>query len=224
MLVWGVISILILPIIFILAAPFSFTMMVRRDEKNHFTAGVSWLWGGLTLKVENGSGTLLAGSFALKKILFEQLATARKKKAQTKKSKSKKSFRSITAFKIKEYLNTELITFLLKTLRQIWATLSIKLEGNATFGFEDPALTGLTYGFMAAIGLSGQHPGLKLTPDFLEPGFEGFLSVRGRLTVGTMLFILGRFLLSRPVRRLWWPWPRRKEVAKEWQKSTLSIT
>lgn len=219
MLVWVVISILILPLILILAAPFFFTMSIRRDEKNHYTTGVSWLWGGLTLKVENGRGTLLAGSFALKKILFDQAHSARKKKA-----KSKKSFRSITVFKIKEYLNTELITFLFKTLRQIWATLSIKLEGKATFGFEDPALTGLTYGFMAAVGLSGQHPGLKLTPDFLEAGFEGFLSVRGRFTVGTVLFILGRFLLSRPVRRLWWPWPRRKEVEKEWQKSTLSIT
>lgn len=219
MLVWVVILILVIPVILILTTPFSFSILVGRDEKNHFAAEVSWLWGGITLKFENGSGILLAGPLALKNFLIKGDESVPKKK--TKSKKEHKSKRTLSA---QHFFNTDLISSILKALRQIWSALSIKLKGEAAFGFEDPALTGLVYGFIATAGLSGQHPGLKLTPNFLEVGFTGFLSLRGRFIVGKVLFILGKSLLSRPVRRLWWQWLRRKEVDKKWRKSTLSIT
>ena len=219
--VWAVLSILLLPFILILVIPLSFAMQVGRDEKNHFAASVSWLGGGAALQVENTSGTLMAGPFALKKISFKRAGSVNKHK---KKTLPKKADRSTKSLNIMQYLNAELITSFFKSLRQAWAALSVKVEGKAVFGFEDPALTGLTYGFMSAAGLSSRNPGLTLTPDFLEPGFAGYLSVRGRFTVGRLLFIAVKFLLSRPARRLWWPWPRRKEVASKWQRSTLPTT
>ncbi len=216
--VWAVLSILLLPLILILVLPLSFALQVRRDEENHFAASASWL--GAALQVENTSGTLMAGPFTLKKICFERAGSVNKHK---KKALLKKADRSKKSSNV-QYLNAELITSFFKSLRQAWAALSVKVEGKAVFGFEDPALTGLTYGFMSAAGLSNRHPGLTLIPDFLEPCFAGYLSVRGRFTVGRLLFIAVKFLLSRPARRLWWPWPHRKEVASKWQKSTLPTT
>jgi hypothetical protein len=217
--VWAVLSILLLPLILILVIPLSFAIQVRRDGKNHFAASASWL--GAALQVENTSGTLMAGPFALKKICFKRAGSINKHK---KKALPKKADRSTKSFNNMQYLNTELITSFFKSLRQVWAALSVKVEGKAVFGFEDPALTGITYGFMSAASLSIRQPGLTLIPDFLEPGFAGYLSVQGRFTVGRLLFIAVKFLLSRPARHLWWPWPHRKEVASKWRKSTLPTT
>ncbi len=217
--IWMAISIIVLlPLILILSLPFSFALLAKRDEEYYFAAVVSWLQGGITFKMENKNGSLMLGRFALKKFPIKRAESAGKKAGSKKERKSSK------AFNARQYLNIEFIPSLFKALRQIWAALSIKIEGKASFGFEDPALTGLTYGFLSTAGLAARYPGLALTPNFLEPGFEGFLSVRSRFTLGKVLFILGRFLLSRPARRLWWPRLRRKEVANKWQKSTLSIT
>jgi hypothetical protein len=219
MLVWMIITAVVLPVILILVAPLTFTLFVRKDETLHFTAGVSWFCGGVTLMVANKSGTLLLGPLTLKKISFE-----RKQFTKKKRTGSKKLFRATKVFASRRYLDIKILSTLYKAVKQILAALSLKLEGEASFGFEDPALTGLTCGFMAAAGLAGQHPGLKLFPNFQEADFAGFLSVRGRFTVGKVLFVLIQFLLSRPVRRLWWPRLRRKGVNKEWRKSTLSTT
>jgi hypothetical protein len=215
---WIILSIILIPLLLLLVVPFSFSAQVRRDQINHFAASVSWLWGGVSLHAENTSGTFKAGPFTSKTFSFKRDSSPaeKKKKAPPKKKGSHANAR--------QFLNAELILAFFKSLQRIWEALSLRAEGRAVFGFEDPSLTGMVCGLLAAAGLYGRRPDLAITPDFLEPGLAGNLSVRGRFTVGRLLYIAVKFLLSRPARRLWWSWLRRKEVAGRWRKSTLPTT
>jgi hypothetical protein len=218
---WIILSIILIPLLLLLVVPFSFFAQVRRDQINHFAASVSWLWGSVSLHAENTIGTFKAGPFTSKTFSFKRDSTAAK---LIKKDRPEKTRRSTKTSNITQYLDADLISVFLKSLFQAWAALSLRAEGRAVFGFEDPSLTGMACGLLAAAGLYGRHPALAITPDFLEPGLAGNLSVRGRFTVGRLLYIAVKFLLSRPARRLWWSWLRRKEVAGRWRKSTLPTT
>jgi hypothetical protein len=218
---WIILSIILIPLLLLLVVPFSFSAQFRRDGINHFAASVYWLWGGVSLQAENTSGTFKAGPFTAKKFSFKRDSKAAKHK---KKDQPEKTHRSTKSSNIKQYLDAALISAFLKSLFQAWAALSLRAEGRAVFGFEDPSLTGMVCGLLAAAGLYYRHTALTLTPDFLEPGLAGYLSIQGRFTVGRLLFIVFKFLLSQPVRRLWWSWLRRKEVAGKWRKSTLPTT
>jgi hypothetical protein len=220
-LLWTVLSIILIPLLLFLVVPFSFVAQVRRDGINHFAASVSWLWGGVSLQAENTSGAFKAGPFTAKKFSFKQDSSAAKLK---KKDRPGKARRGKKTSSITQYLDADLVFAFLKSLYKAWAALSLRAEGRAVFGFEDPSLTGMVCGLLAAAGLYSRHPALAITPDFLEPGFNGYLSLRGRFTVGMLLYIALKFLFSRPVRRLWWSWLRRKEVAGRWRKSTLPTT
>lgn len=215
---WIMLLIILIPLLLLLVVPFSFSAQVRRDQINHFAASVSWLWGGVSLHVENTSGTFKAGPFTSKKFSFKRDSASAKQK---KKAPPRKKGRPASPM---QFLNAEFILSFFKSLQQIWEALSLRAEGRAVFGFEDPSLTGMVCGLLAAAGLYSRRPALAITPDFLEPGLAGNLSVRGKLTVGRLLYIAVKFLLSRPARRLWWSWLRRKEVAGKWRKSTLPTT
>ena len=218
---WIILSIILIPLLLLLVAPFSFFAQVRRDDVNHFAASVSWLWGGVSLHAENTNGAFKAGPFTSKTFSFKQDSTTTKLKKQDRPEKTRRSSKTSS---ITQYLNADLVSAFLKSLFQIWEALSLRAEGRAVFGFEDPSLTGMVCGLLAAVGLYSRNPALAITPDFLEPGLAGNLSLRGRCTVGRLLYISLKFLLSRPARRLWWSWLRRKEVAGKWRKSTLPTT
>jgi len=218
---WIILLIILIPLFLLLVVPFSFAAQVRRDQINHFAASVSWLWGGVSLHAENTKGTFKAGPFTSKTFSFKRDSAAAEQK---KKDRSEKKRRSTKTSNITQYLDADLISAFLKSLLQIWEALSLRAEGRAIFGFEDPSLTGMLCGLLAAAGLYSSRPDLVITPDFLESGLTGNLSVRGRFTVGRLLYIAVKFLLSQPARRLWWSWLRRKEVAGRWRKSTLPTT
>jgi hypothetical protein len=213
-----ILFIILIPLLLLLVVPFSFSAQVRRDEINHFAASASWLWGGVSLHAENTSGVFKAGPFTSKTFSFKRDSSPAEQK---KKSPPKKKGRPANA---RQFLNTELILSFIKSLQQIWEALSLRTEGRAVFGFEDPSLTGMVCGLLAAAGLYSRRPALAITPDFLEPGLVGNISVQGRFTLGRLLYIAVKFLLSQPARRIWWSWLRRKEVAGKWRKSTLPTT
>ncbi len=82
-----------------------------------------------------------------------------------------------------------------------------KGKGNVTFGFEDPYLTGqvLTY---ASVVYPLCHKRLNLYPVFDRQVFTADGTFRGRISVGTILFIGSRMLFDKNFRRLLRKWLR----------------
>ncbi|SCH24675.1 ABC-type uncharacterized transport system%2C permease component [uncultured Ruminococcus sp.] len=75
-----------------------------------------------------------------------------------------------------------------------------KIQGEITFGFEDPSLTGRLLAWISMIyPWIGEHT--DITPDFEHRTLSGDLSIRGRLYVITPVVTAIRLILSKAVRR-----------------------
>ena len=74
-----------------------------------------------------------------------------------------------------------------------------KIQGDITFGFEDPSLTGRLLAWISMIyPWIGEHT--DITPDFEHRTLSGDLSIRGRLYVITPVVTAIRLILSKAVR------------------------
>ena len=75
-----------------------------------------------------------------------------------------------------------------------------KIQGEITFGFEDPSLTGRVLAWISMIyPWIGEYT--DITPDFEHRTLSGDLSIRGRLYVITLVVTAIRLILSKAVRR-----------------------
>lgn len=75
-----------------------------------------------------------------------------------------------------------------------------KIQGEITFGFEDPSLTGRLLAWISMIyPWIGEHT--DITPDFEHRTLSGDLSIRGRLYAITLVVTAIRLILSKAVRR-----------------------
>ena len=85
-----------------------------------------------------------------------------------------------------------------KLLRHIKPT---KLKSRLVFGTGDPCSTGQILGFFGILyGFYGND--LNITPDFENKVFEGTHYVRGRIRLGTVAFIVIKFLLDKRFKEL----------------------
>ena len=96
--------------------------------------------------------------------------------------------------------------------RQIFAlirhVLPQKLEGKIHFGFGDPYTTGQVLTWISPFyGLYGRH--VQVCPDFIEPCLDGELKLKGRIRLGTLIFLAFRMFQNKQI-RLW---------VKKWRES-----
>lgn len=95
----------------------------------------------------------------------------------------------------------DLLKALLRGVRRLWRSLGLRVRGDLRYGWEDPALTGLTQGLLAAMPRTGD---IRLTASYTEPGLAGWVEVTGRLVPVRMVGAVLRTLWELPVRRVWW--------------------
>lgn len=63
-------------------------------------------------------------------------------------------------------------------LVRLWAALHLQVHGALTFGFDDPADTGMMLGLLWAASVPRR---VQIQPDFLGPRLEGWLDLSGRI-------------------------------------------
>lgn len=93
-----------------------------------------------------------------------------------------------------------------RELRYLWKKYRPgKIEGRLTFGFEDPALTGLC---MGGIGmLCAWYPdSLQITPDFEQVILEGDIQIKGKVRFYVLARILWRVYFNRDIRHMYEHW------------------
>ena len=87
-----------------------------------------------------------------------------------------------------------------------------KMNICACFGLNDPARTGMVFGYLQMLEcLRGKRIRLDLTPDFTAPGVRGRIDLAVRLHLGYLLLLVLRFLFQASFRWLvlrlpWFPW------------------
>lgn len=89
--------------------------------------------------------------------------------------------------------------YLLKKLRPK------NIEGNITFGFEDPSNTGICMGVVGM--LYAWYPDrLRIVPDFERAVLEGDVLIKGRIRLYVLVCILWRLFFNRDVRNMYRNW------------------
>ena len=148
--------------------------------------------GRLGINISGKDKTIFLGPLRFK--------TANIKKVN-KKYKDKKAI-TLSGFFKSEIIDAELIKLVLKTVLLLYKRLSIKLQGNFEFGFEDPSVTGICYGLICSTGLL-LNPSLRMLPNFQGSIFNGSISVRLRYNIIYIFYIMVKTTLSKPVRKIW---------------------
>lgn len=135
---------------------------------------------------------------------FRQICDKLKNKIQSLRTKIrelKDKKERLMAF-INDEANRKTFHLALRQVRKlIRHLLPTKASGRVRFGFEDPSTTGQVLVYISPFyGLYGDK--LELIPVFGEKAMEGEGTVKGRIRLGTVLWIGGRMLLDKNCRRL----------------------
>lgn len=86
-----------------------------------------------------------------------------------------------------------------------------RIKGNILFGSDDPYVTGQIFTYFGMFyGLYGKN--FDLQADFNENRLEGEISIKGRIRLGTLLFIVVKLVLSKDVRGILKSYNRLKET------------
>ncbi len=100
-----------------------------------------------------------------------------------------------------------------KTLKLIWKQVKVlvrhisprRARGKVRFGFDDPYTTGQVLAYISPF--YGRYAkGVKIIPVFEEPVLDGELYIRGRIRVGTAVWIILTLWRDQSIRKLWKQW------------------
>lgn len=94
-------------------------------------------------------------------------------KQKKRRVRKKKQKQKLTFDDVKDFLAEGI-----RLVRRLTAALRLHMAGDLRFGFDDPSLTGLTLGLLA---VTGKPADLRVRPEWLEPGVDGWLTLRGKV-------------------------------------------
>ena len=120
---------------------------------------------------------------------------------QTKKNVLQEKYEEIRAL-VTDEANQKTFRLLCRQVKKLLRhLLPTKCRGRVRFGFDDPATTGQILMYLSPF-YGWYRDALKLEPVFDEKVTEGELWVKGRIRLGTLLWIVVRLFLDKNFRRL----------------------
>ncbi len=133
-------------------------------------ASLRWGWG---LFRATWAGENLHLTFSEIRFLGRRLQGSKKRERKPKKKEQKRSNRPWD-WDLIQAIATEALRF----LQRLWQDLGLRLNGDLTYGFADPSLTGWTEALRHGAGV--RLP-VHLTPVFVRPCLSGQAEAAGRL-------------------------------------------
>jgi len=198
-------------------APIHFDIWGEYADSVSFQGRVRWAGGLLGFEILRREGNFhwTLGIFGLKKSKPE---TAEKKTPKNEKNpKSEKrqaqKGRDKSIGNIASFLNLQLFKAVKDVFHKLVGALHLDLNLSGTYGFDDPSLTGVTVGFIAALDRGSSS--IDLTPDFSREVVDVRGSIKGWIIPLQILAICVVFLLMKPVRAIWWPRIKFRKKQKE---------
>lgn len=217
---WTVlIVILVMLPVGLLSVPLTFKARgCLRAEERRLELGLSWGWGLLAADTEiNGKKTafrLRLAGMALpvhrKKPGDARVAKAARK-VRKKAGRKKRHGLNLTA--ISAVLSRQLLLAALGYLKRLFKSFRLQLRLSGVYGADDPALTGLLAGVLAALQ-AGQY-NLDLDADFSGAVIDIAGEASGRIVPIVIIWLTIRFLLAEPARRFWWAQLKKKFIRKK---------
>lgn len=85
---------------------------------------------------------------------------------------------------------------------RLWRSLTLRIRGDLTYGFEDPFITGMSQAVLANVSVPAD---LRLTPDYSRGCLLGWGEATATVYPIKIIGIVLGTALRPAVRRLWWP-------------------
>ena len=114
-----------------------------------------------------------------------------------KKPRRRTNWRAARAFLDKQ-AGQELLAF----VGRLWRSLRLRCDLEGDYSTDDPALTAYIAALITLINQNGQK--CHLQPRFADAGVNLNGSIQGQLRPGLIIWDAGRFILKRPIRKIWW--------------------
>jgi len=127
------------------------------------------------------------------------------KSEKRRKKTAKEKFSGIQTFWENRELASEVLCPFVRFLRQIIRCIKrFRLSGDVEVGFSDPALMGFLYGiFSATVGYSRFFDELKITPNYVDTVYQGWLQFSVILTLSRISWAMLELIITLPKRKLW---------------------
>ena len=202
---WTVLLILVLLPVGLLSVPLSFKARgCLRAEDWRLETSIAWGWGLLAAAIGiNGRKTSFRLRLAGIAIPVSRREPGKVRTKKTgKKTRRKGERHGFNLSAVNSVLNRKLLTAVLGYLKGMVGSLRLRLRLSGVYGTDDPALTGMINGLMAA--LHAEHINLDLDADFSGPILDIAGETSGRMVPIVILWRTMRLLLAEPVRKLWW--------------------
>ena len=127
------------------------------------------------------------------------------RKREKKKKTAKEKFAGIRTFWENRGLASEVLRPIVRFLKRITRCIrKIRLSGDVEVGVSDPALMGFLYGiFLATVGYRQFLDELKITPNYVDTVFEGWIQFSVIVTLSRIPWALPLLIITLPKRKLW---------------------
>lgn len=206
-------ALILLPVVLI-SVPLTFQARGSLgQDSRRLKSKIAWGWGLFTADVsvdgrENSLRLRLAGiSLPATQKKSGPAAAGSDKQAGRERKKSKKQTgrskkNSLNFTFVFAVLNRQMVAAVLDFLKKLFKSLGLRLQVKGVYGADDPSVTGVLTGIIAA--LHAEKFNIDLDADFSGPVIDIAGETSGRLVPVVILWHSIRFLLSKPVRKLWW--------------------
>jgi hypothetical protein len=194
----------------ILLAPFHFDFGGEYKESLNLQGQVGWAGGLLKIRIIRSEGIFhwSLGFLGLKK----SNPVGTRKNISPQKPRAEKK-RAGSTGNLTSFLNLQLFTAVKVVFRKLVRGLHLRWNLSGIYGFDDPSMTGVMIGVIAA--LNGGSSSLDLNPDFNRAVVDIRGSIRGWFSPLQILAICIVFALKKPVRAIWWPKIKIRKKQKE---------
>ncbi|SDK24569.1 DUF2953 domain-containing protein [Natronincola ferrireducens] len=209
MIIWAILGYLLLFIIFILilfiVLPIEYAVGACKHEKTMLQGRISCFWKiievNFTMMDSHMSKIIVKPlGISIPIDIKDDISVKKSKKSKKVKDKKKTSKPKKKDWSILEDFNQETISILIDFIKRIWKYLKPKkLVVKGKYGFDDPYYTA-----MGLVITSSLYPLIKdypvsLTPSFGEAVLEGEFKIQGRIVIVTLLIVIIRLILSKPM-------------------------
>ncbi len=188
-------------IIALLFIPFEFYGQGRITEDIRLEWGLAWAGGLVSVRwnlpaAATDESVVRLGSWVKSRAAGANKDTEAAPKP-AKKPRSRTNWRAARVFLDKQAWR-EVIAF----LGQLWRSLRLRCDLEGDYSTDDPALTAYIAALITLINQNGQK--CHLHPRFADAGVNLNGSIQGQLRPGLIIWDAGRFILKRPIRKIWW--------------------
>ena len=203
---WYLVNSLAVILVIVLLTPISFNLRGGYFQELHLNGRICWAGELASLEVVSNQGktNLVLGLLWLKIPIGSD-----KRKIKTRKTTKNRRQHSKSAPHFSTFINRRTFIAVKAVMNKLKRAMHLHIDVSGQYGFDDPSLTGYVMAILSALLWSCNT--INLCPDFTGAGANIQGKARGYFIPLHIATIIILFLLTKPIRDIWWPMIRRKK-------------